>query len=134
MEIKRDTHSVYEIGYHIVFCTKYRRDVLVGDIETVCRNVLAQTCVAYEWQLHDIEIMPDHVHMFISAKPNVSPMEIAKTLKSISAITLFREFPVIKRQKFWGSGMWSPSTYFGTVGHVSAETISRYIQDQKKRI
>lgn len=133
MELQRNSHQVYEIGYHIIFCTKYRHKVLVGEVETTCRNSIAETCLAYGWQLKELEIMPDHVHMFVSAPPQTAPAEIARTVKSISAVRIFTQFPALKGRKFWGSGLWSPSTYFGTVGHISEDTVRRYIQTQKER-
>lgn len=133
MEMQRNSHQVYEIGYHIIFCTKYRHKVLTGTVETTCRNAIAETCAAYGWQLKEIEIVPDHVHLFISAPPQDAPAEIAKTIKSISAVKIFTTHPGLKGRKFWGNGLWSPSTYFGTVGHISEDTVRRYIQTQKGR-
>lgn len=133
MELQRNSHQVYEIGYHIIFCTKYRHKVLVGEVETTCRNSIAETCLAYGWQLKELEIMPDHVHMFVSAPPQTAPAEIARTVKSISAVKIFTAHPKLKGRKFWGSGLWSPSTYFGTVGHISEDAVRRYIQTQKER-
>lgn len=133
MDLERNSHQVYELGYHIVFCTKFRHDVLTGPVEIACRNVIAETCVTYGWKLEEIDVMPDHVHMFVRASPQTAPSEIAKTVKSISAVHLFYRFPDLKRQKFWGSGLWSPSTYFGSVGHISEDMVRRYIQNQKKR-
>jgi len=66
----------------------------------------------YEWQLESLEVMPDHVHIFIQADPQTAPVEIAKALKSISAVHLFTLFPDLKRRKFWGSGLWSRGTYY----------------------
>lgn len=99
----------------------------------VCKNILAETCAAYGWNLKEIEIMPDHVHLFVEADPSTAPSEIARTLKSISAVRIFHEFPNLKGRKFWGTGLWSPSTYYGSVGHISEDTVRRYIQDQKKK-
>ena len=96
MELQRNSHQVYEIGYHIIFCTKYRHKVLVGEVETTCRNSIAETCLAYGWQLKELEIMPDHVHMFVSAPPQTAPAEIARTVKSISAVKIFTAHPKLK--------------------------------------
>ena len=89
------------------------------------------TCFNYEYELLEMEIMPDHCHLFISAPPTVAPVDIIKTLKSISALHIFRTFPNLKSHKFWGTGLWSKGYYVGTAGSVSAETIQRYIQNQK---
>jgi putative transposase len=133
MDLQKNSHQVYELGYHIIFCTKYRHDVLVGPVEIACRNIIAETCAAYGWPLEEIDVRVDHVHMFVRATPQTPPSEIAKTVKSISAVHIFHTFPRLKGRKFWGSGLWSPSTYFGSVGHISEDTVRRYIQNQKKR-
>jgi len=75
--------------------------------------------------------MPDHIHLFVSAPPYIAPTEIVKTLKSITANKVFRTFKNLKSKKFWGSGLWSKGYYVGTAGTVTAETIQRYIQEQK---
>lgn len=75
--------------------------------------------------------MPDHIHLFISAPPTIAPTEIVKILKNVSANTLFKAFPNLKKSRFWGSGLWSKGYYVGTAGAVSFEIIVRYIQDQK---
>lgn len=133
MEIKRNNHSVHKLGYHLIWCTKYRHEVLTGAVEIHLKNIIAQTCAHYGWDLKEIEVMPDHVHLFIQADPATAPSQIAKTLKSISAVHIFTAFPKLKGRKFWGSGLWSPSTYYGSVGQVSEQTVRRYIQEQKKR-
>lgn len=94
-------------------------------------------CAVYGWELQQIEIMPDHVHCFISAPPTDAPTDaptdIVKTLKSVSAIAVFTQFPQLKGQKFWGSGLWSKSYYVGTVGDMSEKTVLKYIAKQKPR-
>ncbi len=77
--------------------------------------------------------MPDCEHVFLSAKPTVSPVYIVKIHKSVSMIYIFRAFPTIKRKQFWASGLWSRGYYISTAGTVSAETIRRYIELQKEK-
>jgi len=77
-----------------------------------------------------MEVMPDHIHVFISAPPFEAPTDIVKVLKGVTARRLFMEFPDLKK-KLWKGSVWSPSYYVGTAGHVSAETIKRYIEEQK---
>jgi putative transposase len=133
MELKSNNHSVHAIGFHIIFCPKYRHDVLVGAIEVELKRIISEVCADNEWALHAIEIMPDHVHLFIQSDPYIAPFEIVKRIKSISAVYLFTKFPNLKKQKFWGSGLWSRSTYYGSVGQISEDTVKKYIEDQKKR-
>ena len=84
-------------------------------------------------RIESLEIMPDHVHIFVQADPQTAPVEIAKTLKSISAVNLFNRFPKLKSRKFWGSGLWSRGTYYAMVGHITEEAVKKYIETQKSR-
>lgn len=133
MEEKHGSHSVSKIGYHIIWCPKFRHPVLVDAVAIELKNILNQTCVTYDWILHELEIMPDHVHLFIQTNPTDAPSDVAKTLKSISAVHLFNKFPALKGQKFWGTGLWSPSTYYGSVGEMSEDIVRKYIQNQKTK-
>jgi len=133
MELKSNNHSVHAIGLHIIFCPKYKHDILVGAVEVGLKRIISEVCADNGWSLHSIEIMPDHVHLFIQSDPYMAPFEIVKRIKSISAVYLFTKFPSLKKQKFWGSGLWSRSAYYGSVGHISEEDVRRYIEDQKKK-
>ena len=133
MELKRNKHSVHCVGYHIVFCPKYRHQVLKGAVEVEAKRIFAEICADKNWMLLSIEIMPDHVHLFIQADPYIAPVAIVERIKSISAVYLFTKFPHLKKQKFWGSGLWSPGTYYGSVGNISEESIRKYIENQKKK-
>lgn len=133
MQVLSSSHAKHCLGYHIVFCPKYRHQVLEGAIEIELKRIIGEVCKTYEWLLHSIEVMPDHVHLFVQADHTTAPVEIAKTIKSISAVQLFCTFPDLKRRKFWGSGMWSDGTYYGSVGHVLEDAVRKYIETQKQR-
>lgn len=133
MKEKTTAHSTYKIGFHLVWTTKFRHPVLVGEVELAAKRILSQTCVVYGWEIHNCEVMPDHVHMFISFPPTQTPSEAVKTLKSISAVHLFYQFPYMKQKKFWGTGLWSKGAYYGTVGDMSEEVVKRYIDNQKSK-
>jgi putative transposase len=129
--VKKTSHSIYNINYHIVFCPKYRHSIFKDDLETELLKIFRTTCYNYGFELIEKEIMPDHVHLFISAPPTIAPTEIVKILKSVSAYWIFKAFPNLKKSKFWGSGLWSKGYYVGTAGAVSSEIIQKYIQNQK---
>ena len=133
MKNKKTKHSVYNLNYHIIFITKYRHNVLIGKIEEYAKSKLEELCMFYGWDLISIELMPDHIHMFVSAEPKVAPLAIASTLKSILTVEIFRKFPTLKQQYFWGSGLFSRGCYYGSAGTVSAATIKKYIEEQKDK-
>lgn len=121
---------VYNIWYHIVWSTKYRKPVLAGDIEKSCKEFFHKIAVDNGFMIANMEIMPDHVHLFISAHPKISPSSIAKKLKGISGKWLFQKYPEL-RKIYRNHQIWNPSTYYGTVGDVSREVIQKYIELQK---
>lgn len=131
MQPKRTKHSVYNLNYHVVLVTKYRHKVLVGAIETFVKEQLPEICNRYGWEIMAQEVMPEHIHIFVSAPPKFAPLTIAATLKSILAVAVFTNFPRLKQQRFWGSGLWSDGCYYGSAGSVTTETIKKYIAEQK---
>ncbi|MFA5599328.1 MAG: IS200/IS605 family transposase [Phenylobacterium sp.] len=131
MKNKKTSHSVYNLNYHIIFVTKYRHEVLKNEVECFVKERLQELCSQYGWELLSLEVMPDHIHMFVSAEPKVAPLTIATTLKSILTVDVFKRFDGLKRRYFWGSGLFSRGCYYGSAGSVSAETIKRYIEQQK---
>ena len=132
MQTTSSSHAVHSLGYHI-WCPKYRHTVLDGAVADELKKILTETCTTYKWLLQEIEVMPDHVHIFVQADHLTAPAEIAKTLKSISTVYIFSTFPVLKKRKFWGSGLWSRGTYYATVGHISEDVVRQYIKSQKIR-
>lgn len=133
MEQKSSNNCIHSIGYHIIWCPKYRHCVLAGAVEVELKMILSQECANSGWTIHTVEIMPDHVHLFIQTDHTIAPVEIAHRLKSISAVYIFTKFPNLKKQKFWGSGLWSKGTYYATVGNISEASIRHYIENQKSR-
>jgi putative transposase len=99
---------------------------LVGEIAKRLENLIHEIAEKYGFEILALEIMPDHVHLFVSAHPKIAPAILVKLFKGITARKLFKEFPELKK-KLWGGHLWIPSYYVGTAGNVSAETIRRYI-------
>lgn len=126
-------HAAHSLGYHLIWTPKYRHQALDERIGVDLKRIISQTCAEYDWLLHEIEVMEDHVHVFVQASHEVAPVEIAKTLKGISAVYLFERFPKLKGRKFWGSGMWSRGTYYASVGSISEKVVQDYIRTQKER-
>jgi len=99
----------------------------------LCIKLLFEKANSIGIKIEAYEIMNDHVHLFIQVGPTDRPSDIARTLKSVSAVHLFTKFADLKGRKFWGSGLWSPSTFYGSVGKVDEEVIKRYISEQKTK-
>lgn len=122
--------AVFSLKYHIVWCPKYRRKVLVGDVEARLKNVLFATAAQYGVLIEVMEVMPDHGHLFVSSDPTRCVAEIVNRLKGASSRILREEFPHLKSRL---PTLWSRSYYAGTVGHVSESTVKKYMENQKGR-
>ena len=122
--------AVFNIGYHLIWCTKYRRPLLTDDIESRLKQLLGDKCRERGWRIESMEVMPEHVHLFVKASPVDSPHYIVQQLKGASSRILRAEFSLIRSRV---PTLWARSYYCETVGHISAETITRYIEDQKLR-
>ena len=133
MKSIKNAHSVSVIGYHIIWCTKYRKEILYNQVEVELKHIIGEVCIEYGWKPRSLEVMPDHVHLFIQCDHLTRPVDISSTLKSISAVRIFTLFPKLKGRAFWGSGLWSRGTYYSTVGHISEDVIVKYIETQKKQ-
>ena len=122
--------SVYNLGYHIIWCPKYRRKVLVNGIDSDLKKLLAEKATELNCNIEIMEVMPDHVHLFIKCAPILAPHFIIQQLKGYSARMLRLKYPEITKKL---PNMWTRSYYIESVGHISQETIEKYIQDQKNK-
>ena len=100
MEYRYGSHTVYQIEYHFVWVTKYRYKVLYGEVALRLRELVRQICEAFEIRIVKGVVSADHVHILISAPPELSPSEIVRRIKGRTASKLFEDYPHMKR----GSG------------------------------
>lgn len=122
---------VYNINYHIVWCTKYRRKVLTHAIETRLQTILDEIGKEKGFTVVMAEVgEQDHIHCFVSAPPKLSVTDIVRYLKGISGRFLFIEFPEIK-DKLWNGHLWNDSYFVETIGSTSEENIRKYIERQQ---
>lgn len=124
---------VYSLQYHIVWCTKYRKQVLRGEIEDQCKEILYDIAKEYGFQIQAMEMMPDHVHMLLDCKPQFYIPDMIKIMKGNTARKLFLSFPELKQQ-LWGGHLWNPSYCVVTVSDRSYNQVKRYVEGQKRRI
>jgi len=128
--VKRTSHAVYDLKYHLVWVPKYRKMILKGDLAKRVREVFSEIAERYEFEIDTMEVKEDHVHLFLSAPPRYSPAGVVQIIKSISAKVVFKEFPEIKKQ-LWGGEFWSDGYFVRSVGDkVTSEVIRRYIKYQ----
>lgn len=126
--VKSNHNVTYNCHYHIVFCPKYRRKVLLPPIDTRLK-VLIQECVEkWEQEFVEVEVMPDHVHLIVGCDPQFGIHKLVRLIKGSTSHDLRIEFPELKRKL---PSMWTNSYYVGTVGGVTLETVKRYVENQK---
>ncbi|WP_334117256.1 IS200/IS605 family transposase [Ligilactobacillus sp.] len=123
---------VYDLHYHLVWVTKYRNKALTPQIQEALKDKLLEIAKENEVTVEAMEIMPNHVHILVSAKPKLSITVMIKKFKGITGKWLFKEFPELKNQ-FWHGHIWSPSYYVGSVGQTTEDVIKKYIKSQKER-
>lgn len=126
--LKNNTTSVVNINYHIIWCPKYRRKVLVDGVDARLKEVLVQIAEESGCTIETMEVMPDHIHIFLKGTPTIPIHLIVKNLKGKSSRILRTEFPHLKRRL---PCLWTRSYYCETIGCINEETIKRYIENQK---
>ena len=122
-------HCVYCCLFHVVWCTKYRHPVLSGEVAVLCKEILLRTCEERGWFVVALEVMPDHVHVLLRVPPSVAVCSVVSSLKSVSCNCIFQEFPYLKSERFWGSGLWSRGYFVSTVGS-NLDMVKHYIETQ----
>lgn len=121
--------TVYNIAYHLIWCPKYRRRVLTGEVEKRLAELLFIKAEELEITIETMEILPDHVHLFVKSSPVNSPHYIVQQLKGSTSRILRQEFPSLKSRL---PTLWTRSYYCESIGHISEDTVRRYIEEQKK--
>ena len=128
---RRSSHSVYDIKYHIVWITKYRKPVLKGVLAERARELIREICRAHDVEIIKGHVSKDHVHLFISVPPDISVSKLIQRIKGKSAYKLMQEFKVLNRQ-FWGRHMWARGYFVASSGNITDEIIVEYIENQGK--
>jgi putative transposase len=126
MDVRSTRHSKYNINYHLVWIPKYRHPVLVGEVANHLSDILHIIAEKKGVEILELEIMPDHTHLFISSPPQHAPSLLINWFKGISA----------RMYNYWYGEphiKWTNSYYVGTAGTVTAETIREYIEEQRSK-
>lgn len=131
MEISHGRGYVYAIEYHIVWCVKYRRKVLTGDIEKSLFEILNKIATDNGFKILECNGESDHVHLLVSCTPQHYIPNIIKALKGVSARLLMKQYGDKLKQKLCGGHLWSPSYFIATVSENTESQIKQYIQNQK---
>ena len=130
MGIRRTKHAVYDLNYHLVWIPKYRKHILNRDVSGYLKEVFKQIAEEYGFAIDTMEVVEDHVQIFLEAPPRYAPAEVVHIMKSISGREVFKKFPKIKKQ-LWAGELWNDGYFVRSVGDkVTADIIRKYIKYQ----
>ena len=132
MSYRKTSHAVYDLKYHLVWITKYRKPVLRGEIATRLRELIRQTCATLDVYIVSGHVAVDHVHLLVSVPPNVSVSDLMQRLKGRSSRRMLEEFGELNRQ-FWGRHLWARGYFAASSGNVTDDVIKQYIESQGEK-
>ena len=128
-QYRRSSHSVYELHYHFVFATKYRKPVLRGEVAMRVRELIREICRTQDVEILKGAVKEDHVHLFVSAPPSVAPSRLMQAVKGKTSHHLLSEYRRLKKE-FWGRHLWARGYFACTSGNVTDEMVAEYIATQ----
>jgi len=131
--VRKTRHAVYNINYHLVWIPKTRMRVLSSPFKEKIEETMQRVCTWNEWSPLALQVMPDHVHFFVSAPPKWAPSQIVQSLKAWTAKDLREKFSIIRQARPETNDLWGSSYYCGTAGHVSADQVVRYIRENSSQ-
>jgi putative transposase len=126
---RKSETATYLLNYHLIWCPKRRRKILGGSIAERLEQLLRETAQRMGCEVIALAIQPDHVHFFVSAPPDLAPMQLVQRFKGSTSRILREEFPGLMRMP----SLWTRSYFVSTAGNVASETVWRYIQEQSTR-
>ncbi len=121
-------HMVFSCQYHVIFCPKYRRKVLIDGVDIRLKELLNKKESEYGYKVMEMEVMSDHVHLLIDVEPERNITEIVNLIKGYTSHVLREEFPWLKKRL---PTLWTRSKFISSVGAVTLEAVTKYIEDQK---
>lgn len=127
---KKVSHLTFSCQYHVIFCPKYRRKVLINDIDKRLKEIFIKVAEEHDFTIVEMEVMPDHVHLLIDCNPRFGIMNCINKLKGRSSNILRSEFKELKSKL---PSLWTRSSFISTVGSVSLEVVKKYIEEQKDK-
>lgn len=130
---KSGSHMRYDIKYHIVWITKYRRPILEGSVADRTRELIRQICLQNDVTIIKGHVSKDHIHILVSSTPILSISRLVQKFKGASSHKLFQEYAHLRKQ-YWGQHLWSRGHFVASTGTVTDEVIKEYIANQDKEL
>lgn len=127
--IRKGSHTLYDHKYHIVFCTKYGKKILKGEIALRVRDIIGRVCEDFGVEILKGNVRDNHIHVLLSVRPHHAISKIVQHMKGLSSRRLQQEYVEIRKQ-YWGKHFWAIGYFSATTGTVTDEMISDYIDSQ----
>ena len=127
--LKSTAHTRYDLRYHFVFIPKYRKRVLAGKVKDRIEGMIKFACEINNWDLYELAIQKDHVHIYLSASPKWSPSQIMNKIKGGTSTKIRKLFPNLD-EVYWGSTFWADGYLVKSVGEMTDKVISNYVRNQ----
>lgn len=131
MGYRHGSHTVFEIHLHVVWVTKYRKKILVGEVATRVRDMIRRICREQEVEIIKGHVSKDHVHLFVSIPPQVTISRLVQRLKGKSSHKLMMEFKHLAKT-YWGRHLWARGYFCCSSGNVTDEVVKAYIDAQQQ--
>jgi len=126
---RKGSHTIYDIKYHIVWITKYRKSVLSGLVAERCREIIRQVCKEEEVEIIKGHVSKDHIHLLVSVPPTLSVSKLVQLVKGRSSGKLLQEDKNLQKQ-YWGQHLWARGFFVASSGNITDEMIKEYIENQ----
>ena len=126
---KANNNVTYSCKYHMVFCPKYRRKVLTGEIAERLKVIISEVAAETGSEILELEVLPDHVHILAEVDPSFGAMKFVRLCKGRSSRILRQEFPALKTRL---PTLWTNSTFLSTVGGAPLSVVKQYIESQMR--
>lgn len=126
---RKSSHSIYDIKYHLVWITKYRKPAITGKIAERTREIIRLVCHQNEVEILSGHVSKDHIHLLVSVPPHLSSSKLVQYLKGVSSRKLQMEFKELNKQ-YWGRHLWARGYFVASSGNVTDEVIAEYIKNQ----
>lgn len=127
-KFKFNNNILYSCKYHVIWCPKYRRKVLIHGVDVRLKEIIQAVCDEHQAELIELEVMPEHVHLLVDCDPQFGIAKLIRYIKGRSSRLLRQEFPWLKSRL---PTLWTNSYFVSTVGGAPLAVIKKYIEDQK---
>ncbi len=131
-QLDSSSHSVYSLNYHLIFCVKYRRNVLIDQISIRLKDIIIGISKDFQVKIIEQETDNDHIHILFKTKPTINMTRYINSIKGVSSRILFEEYPEIK-MKLWKGHLWSTSYCLLTTGQTTLDILKRYVESQGEK-